>query len=296
MDESPLYNEIMLKLFKMHPPLKALYKKLDRGARRNFVSTLLFPAAFENQLLEPEGGPIMLPVEIRSVYGQGTYALVLQIIDARGRIFALRVTTSSAESSNNIAIQIALAKQDMAPHVYYISNLDIGLDLSVMDPITTTLEDVLKTWPLSRLGAILEALQCLLDKKILMNLLHGDMHDGNIAVLKDGRTLGFIDYDYSIFIPDNGNILILDFIPLLASVATRVGGASDKLVKGLVEYYKDTYKITLDPKRVKPQEMGGYYYQGKDNIRINSYLKIDENSNWRFVTQIFEGIVPPIIV
>jgi hypothetical protein len=90
------------------------------------------------------------------------------------------------------------------------------------------------------------------------------MHCGNIAVLRDKKTLGFIDFD---FVVENVNPIynILDFIPLMGSLREIKG--TERILRALHDYYLKAFNVDIDLARIKRRQAGGYEYDV-----LNSYL------------------------
>jgi hypothetical protein len=179
----------------------------------------------------------------------------------------------------------------MAPDIYFAGSItQSNLYVSVEDPITADLRTFLKRPHNQKM--VETALKCLLDKKYVIGLLHGDMHLENIAVLKDGRTLGFIDFDFSA-IEKNKALTVPDFVPLITSIKTFRVGAS--ILPYILRYYKNTFNITINISKLKVRNGGGFIYDNK----ITSYPTLTKN--WNTITeiqlnQIFPKLTLPTVI
>lgn len=219
----------------------------------------------------PAGGPVG-PIKKGDLAGQGVVASVYFAREvATNRKFAVRVTPSG----HNTEIHSTLARFGIAPELFYQVELQHPdgrvLTVIIMDEISDTLENIINgpRMDVQRVGG---ALECILDKKYLLSILHGDFHGGNIVLLKDGNTLGLIDFDFSIM-PVKPIVNVLDFIPLLTWLKLRANVNSIKLLNHLVKYYKDTFDMTIDKMKLVEKQGGGFEYADK-NVIINSYFAI----------------------
>ena len=210
-------------------------------------------------------------VRVVKQLGAGVYAKVYLVKDEiSGFEFAVRVSKKEDVSKTNVSA--ILATYAMAPVIYYTGDFKSKkevVSVIVMDYIQDTLWNLRKQ--LSE-REMYTALECLLDKKYLLGFLHGDMHLGNIVLLKDGKTLGFIDFDFSYFkAPPKYNIL--DFIPLIGSMIKSRDTKLKKVAKQLIVYYKNRFNITIQESQFKDRpKVGGYYYS---SFYLNSYTRAE---------------------
>jgi hypothetical protein len=206
-------------------------------------------------------GDVLFPIVVTGEYGSGVNAIVLRIKDAKHNIYALRYGDYDRSA---VALQQELAKYAMAPRAHYAGNKFV-----IMDKISNTLDNYIRTAYDTK--TLMGALKCLLDKKALLNMVHGDMHLGNIAILQDGTTLGFIDFEFSMFAtppPDMplSALSILDFIPLLGDMLQQ-GDRTEALAHATLAYYHKTYKIVIHPQEIKRPKGGGFMYS-----KLTSYV------------------------
>ncbi len=203
--------------------------------------------------------------------GQGAYATISLIrhIDT-GREFAVR--KSPPNNRQTVGVQPLLSNYKMAPDIYYSGTIKQGNNLytiSIMDVIIGTLDFARKHFDIKKL---IQAMECLLDKKYLLKFLHGDMHFENIVILKDGITLGFIDFDFS-YINVPYKYTVLDFIPLIGSLIKSKIKYYMELATLIKSYYKEKFNITImDSLFVEKDDIGGYFYSQSN---LNSYLLLD---------------------
>jgi hypothetical protein len=246
--------------------------KFDFSARRPISERLVRRSAGDMDTKK-----VQFPVTVVSLYGMGVNAVVLKIRDKRGAIYAMKI---GYVDSGIVELQNTLASYEMAPRVYYVGTVSDKLKFLIMDKIQATLESYL-AGPFNP-NKLYIAIKCLLDKKTLLGLLHGDMHTGNIAVLKDGSTLGYIDFDFSIQYPVMRTITVLDFIPFVGSfISARQTDRLKKLTQLVLAYYKDTFRIDIEPRFIK--KSNGYSYQGLD-----SYIKLGVNSEYNMTQRLYK--------
>jgi len=246
---------------------------------------LIFPRKkflVENlKLITPQTFPATAQMRLVKQLGRGSYATVYMVEEnVSGQQYAVRVLKTSSIARHTIATQLILANYSMSPRIYYIVTINVPeargrmeeYSVVFMDYIMGTLDSLIE----SNVD-FSESMKCLMDKKYLLNFLHGDMHTENIAVLKDGKTLGFIDFDFSYFgVPQDLNFL--DFIPLLGSLKPVKSPNARALENALIDYYKEKFNITIDIKLVKKKRTGGYDYAGS----LTSYVVMDRS----FIPQI----------
>lgn len=218
-----------------------------------------------------------IDAKVIGLYGIGARATVLKLKTKSGETLAIRVLKDYSEQiDKDLAINKYLSHYEMAPVVHkvgLIRNLKSDKDnvyIILMDPVTD-LNSFLKSKP--SIPSLLEAFDCLLGKKYLLKFLHGDMHTENIVILKDGVTLGFIDFDFSLFKVTN-EYNVLDFVPLIASIkGMEYGSQKTELLKGICDYYKKTFSLEIDIANIHNLKHGGYEYTvGRRNF--NSYIRI----------------------
>ena len=248
-------------------------QSLAESIAKNFLGGRLKNVVSSRTLTTPAGGPIEMLSKTGKA-GKGVTAEVFFARDNRRRKFAVRIVK---RFDYKIDIHLEAQKYKMAPEAFYYLSLTVekGKDvynILIMDLIQDTLRNYLsKTPPSSSPKMLCAALECILDKKYLLRFLHGDFHDDNIVILKDGKTLGLIDFDFSILGAPEPYVL-MDFIPLINSFATcenkNLGSA---LVACIENYYLDTFNITIDSRRIKQGKEGGSFYDAGDII-LNSYI------------------------
>lgn len=229
---------------------------------------------------------------IDKVFGAGSYGVVFRITNHKGEHKAVKVgpvLLDFKKYSEQLGIQNSIAKYEMAPEVdesmYALLNPAItrwfkkppqSYYITFMDTIHSELPDFIQSVPTTNLS---RAFDCLLDKKYVSYLVHGDMHIENIVLLKDGRTLGFIDFDLSRIIKsqEGREVGILDFIPLIESLKESKRPKSKRLIEHLLQYYHRTFNISIKPENLQRRKGGGYEYAVKDNrgvMKLNSYVAI----------------------
>lgn len=220
----------------------------------------------------PDGKRLTKVVKV-GVAGKGAAATVYFAKEvSTGRRFAVRVS----DGGHNVKTHLDFAKFGIAPKLYYdallfYKNTNTEMTIVVMEEISSTLAKIING-PKINVDRIGRALECILDKKYLLRILHGDFHTENIVVLKDGRTMGLIDFDFSMTEVDP-IVNILDFIPLLAGLKTRANTNSIKLLNYMLKYYKDTFDISIKVMSLRGKRGGGYEYVD-NGVSINSYVKI----------------------
>jgi hypothetical protein len=244
----------------------------------------------EAQIIQiPAGGKIQALDFIKPL-GSGVYASVYLARDQLGREFAVRIAQRTAEAPTNIYSQVFFSKYTMAPPVFAYIMTEAQI-IIIMDLIQGSLEDILETAPPEEFEG---AFRCLLDKKYLLKVLHGDCWIGNIVVLRDGKTLGFIDFDFTLFdVP--AKINILDFIPIIGSLKAFYKQRARRLIDGLISYYKEKFDMSIDFSLIKgrPQKGGyGYYYNALDPL--HSYV-LSESSSLGAISAAFPKFKRPRI-
>ncbi len=237
---------------------------------------------------------ISFPLSIAGMYGEGGHALIIKVRDSQGEDLALRLFPINSANKEDAAIQSRLAQFALAPDLFYVGQTSIpGISYSIMEPITATLSSILKEGGFDENG-IMIALKCLLDKKFLLGFTHGDMHAENIVILKDGVTLGVIDFDWSFFISDPkfAFLNILDFIPLLGGICMQNRSLSARLRN----YYQATFRISIDCAKFVLSKKEGVQYMGLFSYLKNFWLSDRLGEISAKFMQVFPTIVLPEIV
>jgi len=170
---------------------------------------------------------------IKGVYGRGSYGLVLKVENKKSEKFALKLLRSEPGAIHEFRIQKDFAEYNMSPQIIDFKNREFELHKTklkwvqaLMEPIDSTIYGWLVEKKHLELNSIelLEGLKCLFKKKYLLKYnkpyLHGDMHIQNVVVLKDGKTLGFIDFGLTS--RAQPMYQILDFITLLTSLKSML--------------------------------------------------------------------------
>lgn len=213
---------------------------------------------------------------IDGVYGYGEYGLILRVkSNFDNETYAIKLAKASAYSLKEFDIQKTFANYNMAPKLYLyditegtIKGFNVVFTRAVMDPITTTLFQYLRSGKSRK--KLFYPIECLMKKKYLLGLpnpyLHGDMHCNNIVILKDGRTLGLIDFAWTT--RKAPMLQILDCIPLITS-CLNVPNTRD-LCLYMIEMYKRMFNIKLDIKNFTTLQGGGYAYN-RDGYLLHSY-------------------------
>lgn len=220
---------------------------------------------------DPKDGAIE-SLERLGVAGAGAAATVYFAVDKSGRRFAVRVVDTH---EYNVEAHNLFARYTMAPHLFYQvllkNSKGAKSQVIIMDIIGQPLYKYIRGRVVD-IDRLYTAMMCILDKKYLLNVLHGDFHLENIVFLKDGTTLGLIDFDFTLM-KVSPIVNILDFIPIMSSLKILRKPAATELMLNLIDYYKDTFNISIDTKGLSSMKIGGYAYT-KGNITINSYLAI----------------------
>lgn len=210
---------------------------------------------------------IAFPLTVVGLFGKGSNSIVIEVQDSKEETFSLRL--SPPVYAEEINVQNVLAGFAMAPELFYVGRLRVpGVVFSIMEIITGTLGDYISSSEYD-INNVMVATKCLLDKKFLLGFVHGDMHLDNIALLKDGKTLGLIDFEWSFFIqePPFAYLNILDFIPFLGSLRTAPGKAN-KLFSRVKNYYDSMFKINIEANSIVKPYGRGYQYK-----ELFSYIK-----------------------
>lgn len=279
-----------------------------------YLNSLIFPARRFKLLKYPKNraDDPQTPLRLDRIYGIGGYALVLKMIDARGREFAVRIGRFLPEEMEGLRVHSKLARLHLAPRLYSftlnesVKSLEpraFALGITIMEPIYDIWCNVVPHIRNDRRAVemVSRAFRCLLNKKFAAKFLHGDMHCGNIVLLSDGRTLGFIDFQFSI-LDVNPTLNILDFIPLIESIhqlgkSFPHAPAIPKLVQDLLNYYRDSWNVKLSLNRFGALKGGGYKYRGYNNIDLTSYIsRPDKYMSPEQVETALPGIKAPRLI
>lgn len=224
-------------------------------------------------------------------YGRGANGLVLQVESlSDGQIYALKVFnvhgfSTAADALRECHIQERFARYNMAPKVHVkdihqtvFRGRDIRFGRVVMDRIACTLDEYIRD-P-QRVRQATQALLCLVRKKLLLDYphpyLHSDMHYKNIAVLKDNRTLGLIDFGLAARKP--ALLQVLDAIPLVASLkALAESRAYDQkepvlmCAKRVTDLYNRFFRVSYSLDGFGPHPSNAYAYHAADGTMLHSY-------------------------
>ncbi len=215
---------------------------------------------------------------IVGVYGSGTFGLILKIkSNSDYRTYALKLTRANANALKEFDIQTRFAEYNMAPQLYLydvtesrLRGYNVMFVRAVMDPIRNTVYQYLRTGNSPR--KLFDAFECLIKKKYLLDYpypyLHSDMHINNIVILKDGKTLGFIDFGLTHRKP--AELQLLDCIPLIASCRLTLPMEAEPLAKFLIRFYDRMFKVKLELDRFMEHPGGGYAYF-IDGVYLHSY-------------------------
>lgn len=237
---------------------------------------------------------INFPITIEDIYGSGGHAIIFKIRDNSGENYALRLS-DSITSRHQIQLQQTLSRYAMAPEVLYSGIVpNFKMSFTIIETISGTFADYINTVKFKPEN-LFEALKCLLDKKYLLGFIHGDMNLANVVILKDGSTLGFIDFDWSFFALKK-ELNFLDAIPLIGdmiSSAFRSKRTLD-LLNRIKKYYSTTFGIIIDIEKITHPRSGGYYYGKYD---LSSYI-VDKELDviLKIVKKTFPSLKLPRIV
>jgi tRNA A-37 threonylcarbamoyl transferase component Bud32 len=242
-----------------------------------------------NQLLIPSG-------DFRLVgwYGKGQHGIVFQIeyLKEKGGIYALKVfnaqNKSDDEALRESRIQVEFARYNMAPqirfmdvHTVSVAGREVRLGRVIMDPIYCTFLQYLTREKDSHVKKIIAALKCLLTKKYLLEYpfpyLHSDMHFNNIVILKDKKTLGFIDFGLTV--PKPAALQVLDVIPLVMSLKRAAefysggdrGRPIDECSREVVNLFNQFFRVNYEWERFETHPSGAYQYRAPDGQILHSY-------------------------
>lgn len=261
-----------------------------------FVKKILCLNPEDFDLNTKDVNDIVFPLKkynIVGVFGKGTHGIILKVEsnDTSKHIYACKIVkyrNTPEQTLSEFTIQKLFARDRMAPKIflYDIQKVDIGngeegqnivkFGRALMNYIHCTLKEYILKNP-SDTEDLLLALQDLIEKKYLLRYplpyLHSDMHIDNIVLLKDKKSLGFIDFGYTIRRP--AALQILDCIPLITSMklVLEKKGLPLDLCRGLVDFYNKMFRVHLDLPFFQKHPGGGYGYNCHGYM-IHSY-------NWK---------------
>lgn len=196
-----------------------------------------------------------LPLRFDSIYGSGTYAVVLRAVDRKGDIYAFKIVGNDEFVEADTQLHSYLAGEGLAPKLYMSRRID-NLLCVVMDPIKEVLCNAKR--PI-HMGLFMEFLR----RKRSVGLVHGDMHLDNIVVLQNGD-YGLIDFDFAFISPA---LHPIDFIPLIGSLVRRKEPVFKTFMDHILSYCEREHNMQFD--KVFTSRKGvGYYYCG-----LSSYAR-----------------------
>lgn len=225
-------------------------------------------------------------------YGKGANGVIFQIESLeRNMVYALKTVSrkdfrSDEHAVREFQVQKEFAKFNMAPQVHsmeirnvVVRGLPVQFVQVIMDPIYSTLYQFMIRNQENR-KELISALLCLIRKKFLLKypkpFLHSDMHFNNIVVLKDKKTLGFIDFGFSDQKP--ALLQVLDAIPLVASLKDVASKSDPKLKKYFEAFVHDVirlfdkfFNIHFELNRFELIPNVGYQYRPSKDISLHSY-------------------------
>jgi len=258
-------------------------KKFKRESRKHVI---VYEDGDEELLFLPDQKYILdKEVEILGVYGRGANGLVLKVKKAN-KLFAVKLSgvgMSREKTMKEYDTQKIFAEYNMAPKISDIQIMDYEYKSArasfvrvFMEPIYMTIYNYLREGKDAE--KLIEPMKCLIQKKYILEYpkpyLHSDMHFGNIAILKDKKTLGFIDFGMTIHAP--AFMQVLDCIPLITSL--KFSGVSKAFLELLMDYYNKMFRIKLDIKKFdnytetdgNRKVNCGYLYRS-NGIELHSY-------------------------
>lgn len=303
--------------------------KMESKHIRFFVERILelrFTTEWNQSKIEKLTG-----LEILGVYGVGTFGLVLKA-KRENKTVAIKLTAYEPNAIKEFEIQKLFAKYRMSPILYdyqvyteTVGSRKVEWVQAVMDPIQSTLfENIVKSPDKAK--QLSEAVECLVKKKYLLGIIHGDMHANNVVILNDGKTLGFIDFGLARE-QKNPSEQLLDGITLLGSlkntydifdpqskVPVMKPGIPSKylgfyeLVLGIFNFYEKMFSIILDWSKFRLHPSHAYVYFEAKSKMLHSYTKaasFPQSKNWgklvnvcmdQEIRKVFPDIRPPKIV
>lgn len=300
-----------------------------------FVSNILgTPYTREWDITRVERLIIRQPdLQIKGVYGVGSFGLVLKVKDVKTRKYlAIKLTSFVPDGVKEFEIQVLFAKYGMSPilHDYQVYSETIGSKnvkwiQAIMDPIQSTIHESVIKFP-ERANQFSESIECLVKKKYLLGFIHGDMHTNNVVVLNDGKTLGFIDFGLARK-QQNPSEQLLDGITLMGSLKNTYSifekqkkipelksGVPSKyfgvyeLVLGIFNFYEKMFSIIIDWSKIQIHPSHAYVYFHSRGIMLHSYIgadKFPQDEKWglliavcknKEINKVFPDLVPPKIV
>lgn len=240
---------------------------LDQEEINFFIEEILSLKRNQLEITPEELQALIFPSDrfvILKLYGKGKNGMVFKIQSREdANIYALKIS----RDLDDYKYQEIFAKYNMAPFIHKVKQVrtkfkgvDITFVKAMMDPITT-LYAYLKEG--NSISKMVNALECLIKKKYILNYpepyLHGDMHVENVVILKDKKTLGFIDFDWTI---RKGPIFqILDCIPLITSIRLSRLSNSGQICESIIEMYNKLFNIKLKLNNFVRHPANGYGYR-----------------------------------
>ena len=228
--------------------------------------------------------------EILGVFGVGAYGMVLATRFLQtGDVYATKLMRYEKDSEKEFVIQHLFSQYDMAPKLFHQEVVDTKYGIKIykviMERITSTVANYLQENNDPR--KLFFAFECLIKKKFLLEqpfpYLHGDMHIGNIAILKDGKTLGFIDFGLSR--KKTQLEQFLDCIPLIGGLKFMPNNKGEPLAKFLMKFYERMFKVTLSYNDFVKLPVGGYTYviQRKEGLPLFLHSYSLKNTGLKYV-------------
>lgn len=245
--------------------------------------------------------------KIIGVYGKGSHGLIFKVRsnDIYENIFACKVIQFRHSDQNTLSefmIQQQFAKYHMAPRIYSYDIVTTELEVDVEEDVqnankTQSQQLVFRTFKFGRalmnyisatlkefitehypdVKQIVPALKDLIEKKFILKyplpFLHSDMHLDNIVLLKDKRTLGFIDFGLSV--QRHYGLQLLDCIPLITSLKFyfQKRGLPMNICIAILDLYNKLFNVNLNLHLFQKHPGGGYAYNA-NGILLHSY-------NWK---------------
>jgi hypothetical protein len=216
--------------------------------------------------------------QVKSVFGAGVNGIVFKLMHKETRQVRAVKVLEDVPRSVDVSLQVLFAKYDMAPKIYSTNKVrykKTALLFIVMEPITGSFRESLLKGK-KTIAEHSSALECLLVKKMILGYIHGDMHTENIAVLQDGKTLGFIDFGFTMKKPIPYQIL--DAFPLIGDLMNyKNREIRDSMIIFCLKFYKLFFNILLNTKNITHlvyhgQDVGGFMYKSGP-IQLYSYLR-----------------------
>lgn len=271
--------------------LLVLIKMLGPNEINLFIKVVLNLNYDQFQLTVEEFQKLVFPSDrfvILDFIGKGKTGMVFKIRSREDeKVYALKVF----QSMTDYKCQEIFAKHDMAPilhkvevHRSTMKGVPIKFVKAIMDPIHSTLFQYLTDG--KSVNKFLSAFECLIKKKYLLNFpepyIHGDMHIENIVILKDKKTLGFIDFDWSI--KQSPVFQVLDCIPLIGSIRESDIPHRNQICESLIMLYNKIFNITPKLNQFVSHPAGGYGYR-IGAILLHSYDWVPDRQQNPFPTE-----------